>query len=121
MNYERISLIFSNYIAELIGSWKFIIAQSFTLFVWILFNAYHSYVFDPYPFILLNLILSFQAAYTGPILLMASNRQAHLDRRRDIENLRLQKRIYEVVLMLDAHNAQINLIEIAKINKSSKV
>ena len=52
---------------------------------------------------------------------MTARRQANLDRRRDIENLRLQKRIYEVVLMLDAHNAQINLIEIAKINKSSKV
>ena len=102
MNYERIGLQIADNIAAVIGSWRFIIAQSSALFGWILFNAYHSSVFDPYPFILLNLILSFQAAYTGPILLMASNRQANLDRRRDIENLRLQKRIYEVVLMLDA-------------------
>jgi len=44
---------------------------------------------DPYPFILLNLLLSTQAAFTGPILLMASNRQSEIDRKRDIAHYEL--------------------------------
>jgi len=62
-----------------IGSWPFLIGQSTFLVFWIVLNVLavvrH---WDPYPFILLNLALSFQAAYTGPILLIASNRtEAH--------------------------------------------
>ena len=60
-----------------IGSWKFIIIQSSLLFLWVLLNVLavvnH---WDPYPFILLNLALSFQAAYTGPIVMMSQNRAA---------------------------------------------
>ena len=67
--------------ATTMGSWTFIITQSLVLVVWIAVNIIgwinH---WDPYPFILLNLALSFQAAYAAPIIMMSQNRQATKDR-----------------------------------------
>lgn len=66
-----------------VGSWRFIIIQSAILLLWILANVLAwSYRWDPYPFILLNLVLSFQAAYTAPIIMMSQNRQADIDRQK---------------------------------------
>jgi uncharacterized membrane protein len=67
--------------AEIMGSWTFIIIQSLILCGWIAFNviAFLRH-WDPYPFILLNLALSFQAAYAAPIIMMSQNRQADKDR-----------------------------------------
>lgn len=65
-----------------VGSWTFVLIQSAILFAWIIANATGAVRFDPYPFILLNLFLSFQAAYTAPIIMMSQNRQNDLDRRR---------------------------------------
>jgi uncharacterized membrane protein len=63
--------------AQIIGSWRFIIIQSAMLAVWITLNiTAYVYRWDPYPFILLNLATSFQAAYAAPILMMSQNRQA---------------------------------------------
>jgi uncharacterized membrane protein len=64
-----------------IGSWPFITVQSFILLVWIAVNtiAWRQH-WDPYPFILLNLVLSFQAAYAAPIIMMSQNRQNAKDR-----------------------------------------
>lgn len=93
----------ADWVAKNVGSWPFIIAQSVLLTAWITLNllawAHH---WDPYPFILLNLVLSFQAAYTGPIVMMSQNRQADRDRyqaeadykvnriaKRDIEELQI--------------------------------
>jgi uncharacterized membrane protein len=73
-------------VAGRVGSWPFILTQSAILFAWILLNAFiiRDWIggkpFDPYPFILLNLVLSFQAAYTGPVVMMSQNRQAAKDR-----------------------------------------
>ena len=69
-------------VAATVGSWRFILVQSGLLAVWIALNV-TAWVraWDPYPFILLNLVLSFQAAYTAPILMMSQNRQAEIDRR----------------------------------------
>ena len=73
-------------VAARVGSWPFIIIQSFLLMLWIVGNGIlirdwlGGKPFDPYPFILLNLMLSFQAAYTGPVVLMSQNRQAARDR-----------------------------------------
>lgn len=68
-------------VADTIGSWPFIIIQSIILAIWITLNGlawiHH---WDPYPFILLNLMLSFQAAYAGPVIMMSQNRQAAKDR-----------------------------------------
>ena len=70
-------------VAATMGSWRFIIVQSAFLAVWIALNVV-GYVnaWDPYPFILLNLMLSFQAAYAAPIIMMSQNRQEARDRMR---------------------------------------
>lgn len=73
-------------VTTLLGSWPFILFQSAFILVWIGVNVWLVFhpeqlkAFDPYPFILLNLALSFQAAYTGPIVLMSQNRVAAKDR-----------------------------------------
>src|SRR6266508_1724266 len=67
-------------VAEIIGSWRFIIIQSALLAVWIALNiTAYVYRWDPYPFMLLNLALSFQAAYSAPIIMMSQNRQSAKD------------------------------------------
>jgi len=72
----------ADWVAEIVGSWRFIVAQSVILALWIAINIV-GYIahWDPYPFILLNLVLSFQAAYAAPIIMMSQNRQAEIDRR----------------------------------------
>ncbi len=67
--------------ANVMGSWTFIIIQTVILAFWVMINVF-AYVWrwDPYPFILLNLALSFQAAYAAPIIMMSQNRQAAKDR-----------------------------------------
>jgi len=69
-------------VAATMGSWTFIIAQSVALMFWIALNI-TAYVqqWDPYPFILLNLALSFQAAYAAPFIMMSQNRQQDIDRK----------------------------------------
>lgn len=69
-------------VASTMGSWRFIIVQSAILFIWIFLNL-TAYVkeWDPYPFILLNLALSFQAAYAAPFIMMSQNRQQDIDRK----------------------------------------
>lgn len=71
----------SDGVAATVGSWRFIIIQSIILMIWMFLNV-TAYVqqWDPYPFILLNLVLSFQAAYTAPVIMMSQNRQGTLDR-----------------------------------------
>ena len=73
---------FADTVAATIGSWRFIIIQSTLLFFWILLNiAAYVQHWDPYPFILLNLALSFQAAYAAPFIMMSQNRQQDIDRK----------------------------------------
>ena len=68
-------------VAAVMGSWRFIIVQSCFLAVWVILNVVAVIKhWDPYPFILLNLMLSFQAAYAAPIIMMSQNRQAAIDR-----------------------------------------
>jgi uncharacterized membrane protein len=69
-------------VAASMGSWNFIIIQSIILVIWIILNV-TAYVeqWDPYPFILLNLALSFQAAYAAPFIMMSQNRQQDIDRK----------------------------------------
>lgn len=64
-----------------IGSWRFLIIQTFLVTLWVVLN-FIGFIrhWDPFPFILLNLLFSVQAAYTGPVLLLAGNRQAQKDR-----------------------------------------
>jgi uncharacterized membrane protein len=77
-------------VAATMGSWNFIIAQSALLTVWIVLNV-TAFVekWDPYPFILLNLALSFQAAYAAPFIMMAQNRQQDIDRKKAEEDFKV--------------------------------
>ncbi|MEK0417660.1 MAG: hypothetical protein RI949_1666 [Pseudomonadota bacterium] len=68
-------------VAAVVGSWRFIVIQSALIVGWISWNlSQGGSGWDPYPFILLNLVLSFQAAYTAPAIMMSQNRQAQIDR-----------------------------------------
>lgn len=61
-------------VAAFVGSWWFLGGQAFFLFLWLVYNTLQFTThFDPPPYILLNLLLSFQAAFTGPVLLIAAN------------------------------------------------
>ena len=83
----------SDFVSKQLGTWRFVgILTTVTAF-WIFFNTHapRGKRFDPYPFVALNLFYSFIAGYTAPILLMSSNRQGELDRKRMIENLELER------------------------------
>jgi len=69
-------------VAATMGSWKFIITQSCILAAWIVLNSIQLFFkpFDAYPFILLNLTLSFEAAFAAPFIMISQNRQAQKDR-----------------------------------------
>lgn len=67
--------------ARVLGSWSFIIGQTVLVLAWITLNVTAVIRrWDPYPFILLNLMFSVQAAYAAPIIMMSQNRQAERDR-----------------------------------------
>jgi uncharacterized membrane protein len=76
-------------VARVMGSWGFILIQTTLLVLWMVLNiTAYARRWDPYPFILLNLALSFQAAYAAPFIMMSNNRQAALDRARAEEDYR---------------------------------
>jgi uncharacterized membrane protein len=115
-------------VAAVVGSWPFIIVQSALLFGWIVLNVYLiAYLrmhpgawkaWDPYPFILLNLVLSFQAAYTGPVVMMSQNRQAQKDRlmsENDFEINRKAEEEIEVIMKHLAHQDRLILDAIARL------
>lgn len=73
----------SDKLAEFAGSWFFIIAFTAFLIIWILANVYFlKNPFDPYPFIMLNLVLSCVAAIQAPLIMMSQKRQEQKDRNR---------------------------------------
>jgi uncharacterized membrane protein len=67
-------------VTEFLGSWTFIALQTAIVVVWVVGNVVLLFNFDPYPFILLNLAFSTQAAYAAPLILLAGNRAARRDR-----------------------------------------
>jgi uncharacterized membrane protein len=70
---------FSERIARFLGSWRFIGYMTAFIIGWLLFNL-TPYAVDPFPFIFLTLLLSLQASYAAPLILLAQNRQADRDR-----------------------------------------
>jgi uncharacterized membrane protein len=77
-------------VAAWVGSWPFLIGQSILLVMWMMINILGWWMqWDPYPFVLLNLVLSFQAAFATPIILMSQNRQALLTERRNHLDLQI--------------------------------
>lgn len=76
-------------VAAIMGSWTFIIIQTIVVLLWMVLNIVaYAYHWDPYPFILLNLLFSTQAAYAAPIIMMAQNRQNERDRAQAMEDYR---------------------------------
>jgi uncharacterized membrane protein len=74
----------ADFIAAWVGSWPFLIVQTVLLIAWMIVNVVGWWNhWDPYPFILLNLALSFQAAYATPIIIMSQNRQTRVSERRN--------------------------------------
>ena len=108
--------IASDWVAWIVGSWSFILIQSFILAIWVVLNITavlrH---WDPYPFILMNLILSLQAAYTAPIIMMSQNRQTAKDRveaHNDyLINLKAEEEIHVVLENLSAQNQALATIQ----------
>jgi len=102
-------------VANSMGSWRFIIIQSILVAAWMILN-FMAFInrWDPYPFILLNLLFSTQAAYAAPIIMMAQNRQSQRDRvqaQADYEtNIEAKKEIEILQLKLNA-------IEVNKLDK----
>lgn len=71
-------------VASTVGSWRFILIQNGAIVAWAILNLVAwGYHWDPYPFMFLNIIMSWQAANTGPVLQMSDNRQSEKDRVRD--------------------------------------
>jgi uncharacterized membrane protein len=107
----------ADWIAAKVGSWEFIIGQSTLLTLWAVLNV-TAWVrhWDPYPFILMNLVLSLQAAYTAPMIMMSQNRKADRDRiEAHIDYEINQKAETEIKIILDNLEAQ-NVV-IAEIHK----
>jgi uncharacterized membrane protein len=98
----------ADWVAGTMGSWPFILFQSVILTFWIVLNiaAWFQH-WDPYPFILMNLILSMQAAYAAPIIMMSQNRQAARDRLEAHNDYQInQKAEEEIRAILDHLAAQ---------------
>jgi uncharacterized membrane protein len=101
-------------VAASVGSWPFIVTQSVLLAAWILANALligdwlGGKPFDPYPFILLNLVLSFQAAYTGPVVMMSQNRQVAKDRDEAEHDYQINREALERLARLEEQQARIH-------------
>ena len=98
-------------IAKFAGSWAFIFAFTGVLILWMVVNTIlASNVFDPYPFILLNLVLSCVAAIQAPLIMMSQNRQEEKDRRRAENDYKVNLKteimiedLYDMDLVLTGH------------------
>jgi uncharacterized membrane protein len=94
-------------VASGMGSWRFIIIQTLVVVVWMILNMVaFMHHWDPFPFILLNLVFSTQAAYAAPIIMMSQNRSAERDRaqaQNDYEtNIAAKEEIEQLMRRLDA-------------------
>ena len=113
------TLTYGQRIADLVangmGSWAFIIGQTIFVIIWMTLNVIglirH---WDVYPFILLNLIFSTQAAYAAPIIMMAQNRQSERDRLQAQEDYDTN---VEAKLEIESLQVQLNKIETEKLDK----
>lgn len=115
-------------VAEVGGSWTFILCFGVVLVVWMVVNSFLlARAFDPYPYILLNLVLSCLAAVQAPIIMMSQNRQAAVDRMRaendyqvnvkaELEVLQIHEKLdllrtREWALLVEQQNRQIEMLQ----------
>lgn len=90
-------------VAATVGSWRFVIVQTSFMVVWMVTGGFGH---DAFPWILLNLMLSTQAGYTGPVLQMAANRQSSINQRRD------DHEADEVALLVRLNTRQLEILEL---------
>jgi uncharacterized membrane protein len=102
-------------VATGMGSWRFIIIQTIIVAIWMALNfvAFISH-WDPYPFILLNLLFSTQAAYAAPIIMMAQNRQNERDR---VQAQADYQTNIDAKLEIEALTMKLNKLEVDKLDK----
>ena len=102
-------------VANGMGSWTFIITQTIFVILWMALNAVGwMYHWDIYPFILLNLLFSTQAAYAAPIIMMAQNRQNERDR---IQAQKDYQTNTDAKTEIEALQQKLNSIEVEKLDK----
>jgi uncharacterized membrane protein len=102
-------------VANGMGSWRFIIIQTVIVAIWMVLNLIaFIYHWDPYPFILLNLLFSTQAAYAAPIIMMAQNRQNERDRAQAQADYETNIAAKEEIERLQV---KLNSIEVDKLDK----
>lgn len=105
-------------VANFIGSWQFIIIQSAIFAVWVVVNTlwlFSSYQWDPYPFILFNLFMSAEAAYSSPLILMSQNRQSERDREHAQHDYETNLAAKEEIETLQRELARVELEKLDKI------
>jgi uncharacterized membrane protein len=116
----------SDWIARTVGSWEFIIIQSSIFVLWAILNvtAWISH-WDPYPFILMNLVLSLQAAYTAPVIMMSQNRQEEKDRieaHNDYQvNEKAEEEIRVIIEHFEAQNQALSIIHKLILNLQTNI
>ncbi len=96
-------------VANIGGSWTFVIVFISIMAMWIILNVFTAFVFDPYPFILLNLVLSTIAAFQAPAIMMSQKRQAQRDRsyaRVDFEQSRKSEKV-----LLEIDSTMLEMLE----------
>jgi uncharacterized membrane protein len=104
--------IWADLVTEFCGSWSFVIVSTLIIFVWVLLNTclFLFGVFDPYPYIALNLLLTVVSTLQGPLIMMSQNRQADRDR----------EAVIEVTTKLDDANSKLDSVmkTIAQMNQN---
>jgi uncharacterized membrane protein len=101
-------------VTAVFGSWTFIIVQTMIVVLWIGLNLLALvHRWDPYPFILLNLVFSTQAAYAAPLILLSQNRQADTDRIKAEHDYRVNQTALQYLMILhrDAHGQDCDCVE----------
>ena len=101
---------FAERVARSLGTWQFLIGQTVILIAWVILNGdvvHLGVQWDVYPFILLNLFLSFQAAYAAPLILVAENRQAQRDRASEVADAEHRQEEFDQLGALQQQNTEL--------------
>jgi hypothetical protein len=105
---QPLGIRLANKVTGIMGSWTFIIIQTLLVLVWLSLNIVGLvYKWDPYPFILLNLMFSVQAAYASPLILMAGNVAAQRDRDLWEHDYKVNQDAYLKIEAIELHTQQL--------------
>lgn len=106
-------------LAAIVGSWRFVLGQNWLVIAWVTWNSMPGVPhFDPFPFILLNLLFSWQASNTGPVLQMTGNRQAAKDRiRDDHEAITVDVMAADHKLLMQINDQQLQILQTLQATK----